>query len=517
MSITATASVAGDVSVYVDGLLRTVITLAQAWPVARMVAAYIGAAPDPAFPRGFDADVAVVGVLNRTVTYMEASNLATNTTTRTDVGNTGCAPTPPQPPSIAPPAPATPPLLANAPPTMAGRAWVYVGRYTDNNARAMPYLWNNGNFTQQGIDASVITPAACQTQAFARGFDVIGAQSGGQCFACLSCDYAIYGRVQGPVPCTDCTNFGSWTNDVWVLTGPPPNPPPPLPLAAYMATLIVPPSCSTAAGAPLHRWLPRNARGRAWMDDPPPGGASWNLQLPPGARPDMSGMPATLALAAGGASAGRRYFASPFMVFARVLVAGSTSIFSSSGDDGSYIGVTIDAAMSLHVETHAPGGGSVLVLSTMGVSQSWLNLVVCVSTNGVSVFMDGTSIRLTPPTSYAAAGNFSVPTWRSFSIGSGAVTFQDVRLYIGGSIDCPAMLGDATTCASVPMQRLQPTPSTGVAPPTLPGTVRGGPAHWWSAATQPGAWGVADLLLDTGTVGGAPADASSLQLVPAVL
>ena len=183
----------------------------------------------------------------------------------------------------------------------------------------------------------------------------------------------------------------------------------------------------------------------------------------------------------------------------------------------------MDAALGVHVETRGPGGANPTYASTYPFNISgWCNVMVVVSnTRGVSVAMGGITYTFLSA-SNIGAGNFTTAGWRTFVVGPGAAQWQDVRLYLGADAamdNNPAFMTASTTtaCAALTLQRFAAAPGAGIAPPTLPGTVRGGPVHWWSAAAQPGAWGVADLLIDSGTEGGAPADAASLVLVPAVL
>lgn len=101
--------------------------------------------------------------------------------------------------------PVVPPVVV--PPTTPAGSWVHVGCFVDKDTRAVP----NQLSANIGAGAAV----ACQTLAAASGFNVIGLQSGAQCWGGLNSNYAQY----GPADCAG-TFGGAWQNQVYVYTLP---------------------------------------------------------------------------------------------------------------------------------------------------------------------------------------------------------------------------------------------------------------------------------------------------------
>lgn len=111
----------------------------------------------------------------------------------------------------------------------------------------------------------------------------------------------------------------------------------------------------------------------------------------------------------------------------------------------------------------------------------------------------------------------AAPAFRRISFANGAVGVSLIRMLNGGSLNAYSAIGQAQTGSSCPALLNQITEravSPGVVPPLAPGALPWtAPLHWWSAAVQPGSWGMADILVDQG---GADADAATVRIAGVV-
>lgn len=101
-----------------------------------------------------------------------------------------------------------PPLPANL---RAG--WNYLGCFKEGQPRMLPDRL-----------AGVHTAASCQAAAKTAGYDTAAVQNGGECWACVDCNYGGFGAAAA----ADCpANGGPSTNQVYLLLAAPPPPMPP--------------------------------------------------------------------------------------------------------------------------------------------------------------------------------------------------------------------------------------------------------------------------------------------------
>jgi hypothetical protein len=106
--------------------------------------------------------------------------------------STQCVVPPLPPPPSPPPPPPSPPLPPAPPPP----TWMYQGCWNDINTA--PRLLPNA------LTSAETTLANCQTLATNGGYDTIGLQYGGQCMACLGCDFT----QRGSAPISTCSRPG---------------------------------------------------------------------------------------------------------------------------------------------------------------------------------------------------------------------------------------------------------------------------------------------------------------------
>ena len=302
---------------------------------------------------------------------------------------------------------------------------------------------------------------------------------------------------------------------------PPPSPPfPPL-------FSLLPASCG--ATGPAHRWLPRNVRGRDWMDEPKAGVAPWDLTLADGSVPDASVAPPTLATASGAVS-GRHILTTPFTLYAQLQPNASSTIFTVSGDDGTSLQLSLDSGLNIAIDVVGINGiGTHTFL--FNNSATWktfqqdprgaVGMAIIVKNSGLSLSLQVYVNTTTSSTSFPSNANpiissslynsFNSSVWRSITLGKMGATFTDVALYTTAF-----SMGTSGVCF---YNSSSPSPPPQVAPITvptyLPGALLDPPLHRWSAAAQPGAWGLADLLVDTGTASSAHAAAPTMRLLQA--
>ena len=109
--------------------------------------------------------------------------------------------------------------------------WNLQGFFGDTWSRALPScLSSSGTITQATGCASGVTTARCQAAAAAAGYNTVALQSGGQCYMCSGCNYAVFGAAASPTtapayPSCDPLSGGGgcgggWVNMVWTRNTP---------------------------------------------------------------------------------------------------------------------------------------------------------------------------------------------------------------------------------------------------------------------------------------------------------
>ena len=88
-------------------------------------------------------------------------------------------------------------------------SWISQGCYNDNNVNDAP--WTSRVIPNQ---LGVVTDVqSCENMALNAGYNIIGLQAGGQCFAGNNLDYAVAGPVDSCPPLG-----GDWTNQVYTYS-----------------------------------------------------------------------------------------------------------------------------------------------------------------------------------------------------------------------------------------------------------------------------------------------------------
>jgi len=206
-------------------------------------------------------------------------------------------------------------------------------------------------------------------------------------------------------------------------------------------------------------------------------------------------------------------------MYGRVQVSGAFSFFQMSAASGASVSVASDVFGTLVGTVTGPGGAQTFsgTASTNLGGGGWTDLAVAFVPSAASaagtmrMYVNGSAVAM----SVAGTGApVAAQAWMETTMLGGSVKFSVARIFVGGTstqYDQFASNQNGYNCTSMAGQTSSALATLGRPALLVPGSVPGlTPVHWWSATAQPGAWGMADLLVDSG---GAHADAAAVAIV----